>query len=267
MRKPEQVEQLYLDFDGFFASVEQQARPALRGRPVGVVPFSGTSHTCVIACSDDGKTFRELIEIGVDVVTTGNHVYRQRDILSLLSSEEDRIVRPANYSPRSAGRGYTIREDAAGRRVGVVNLQGRVFMQPTEDPFAVAEELVGKLEGETDVILVDFHGEATSEKQAMGWLLDGRVAVVAGTHTHVPTADAKVLPNGTAYVTDLGMTGPHDSCLGVEKGIILKKFLTGMPARFTVATGDTRMQGLLIDLHDGTLKATGVERIDSCLPD
>jgi len=208
-----------------------------------------------------GKTFRELVGNGVDVVTTGNHVYRQRDAIPLLHSDEARIVRPTNYSPRSAGRGFTVREDGAGRRVGVLNLQGRVFMQPTEDPFEAAEEIVGRLEAETDVILVDFHGEATSEKQAMGWFLDGRVAAVVGTHTHVPTADAKVLPNGTAYVTDLGMTGPHDSCLGVEKEIILEKFRTGMPVRFRVAKGDVRLQGVIVEIDDRG-RAVSIERVD-----
>jgi metallophosphoesterase (TIGR00282 family) len=213
------------------------------------------------------KTFKELLNHGVDVVTTGNHVYRQRDVMNIFKSEEDRLIRPANFSERSAGPGFTVRDDAKGRRVGVVNLQTRVFMGPSEDPFTAADRITEELSGRTDLILFDVHGEATSEKKAMGYYLDGRVAAVVGTHTHVPTADECVLPGGTAYITDLGMNGPHDSCLGVEKEIIIRKFLTGMPARFTVATGDARMQGLLIDLDDGALKATGVERIDTCLPD
>jgi metallophosphoesterase (TIGR00282 family) len=208
------------------------------------------------------KTFAELVAAGVDVVTSGNHVYRQREVLDLLDSGEDRILRPANYAGRAAGRGETIRPDAAGRRVGVVNLQGRVFMAPTEDPFATADEIVGRLARECDVLLVDFHGEATSEKKAMGFFLDGRVAAVVGTHTHVPTADATVLPKGTAYVTDLGMTGPHESCLGVQTEIALRRFLTGMPVRFEVASGDVRLQGLIVEIDDATGLARSVLRVD-----
>jgi metallophosphoesterase (TIGR00282 family) len=211
------------------------------------------------------KTFKELLSHGVDVVTTGNHVYRQRDVLNIFESDEDRLIRPANFSDRSAGTGFTVREDGQGRRIGVVNVQTRVFMGPSEDPFAAADRITEELTGRTDLILFDVHGEATSEKKAMGYFLDGRVAAVVGTHTHVPTADECVLPGGTAYITDLGMNGPHDSCLGVDKDIIIRKFLTGMPARFNVATGDPRMQGLLIDLDDESLKAVAVERIDRCL--
>jgi hypothetical protein len=208
------------------------------------------------------KTFEEILAAGVDLVTSGNHIYRQRDVLPLLSSCEDRLLRPANYAARAAGRGYSIRPDRGGRRVGVLNLQGRVFMAPSEDPFEAADRIVSELAGETDVILVDFHGEATSEKKAMGYYLDGRVAAVVGTHTHVPTADARVLPKGTGYVTDLGMTGPHESCLGVQSEIVLRKFLTGMPVRFDVASGDVRMQGLLVEVDPATGLATRVERID-----
>ncbi|MHC4472128.1 MAG: TIGR00282 family metallophosphoesterase [Planctomycetota bacterium] len=208
------------------------------------------------------KTFKEILSAGVDVVTSGNHVYRQRDVLPLLDSDEDRLLRPANYSERSLGRGTTVRIGPDGVRYAVLNVQGRVFMPPNEHPFAVADALVTELRDRADVILVDFHGEATSEKRALGFFLDGRVSAVVGTHTHVPTADAQVLEKGTAYVTDLGMTGPHDSCIGVEKSIVLKKLLTGMPVRFEAAAGDVRLQGLLIDLDAETGLATAVERVD-----
>ena len=211
------------------------------------------------------KTFNDLTGSGVDVVTTGNHVYRQRDVLNIFNSDEDRLLRPANFSDRSAGSGTVVRKDAEGRRIGVLNLQSRVFMGPSEDPFAAADRLVTELAAESDLILVDLHGEATSEKKAMGYFLDGRVAAVVGTHTHVPTADACVLAGGTAYITDLGMCGPHDSCLGVEKEIVIRKFVTGMPARFTVATADVRMQGLLIDIDPDTFRATAVERLERSL--
>jgi metallophosphoesterase (TIGR00282 family) len=208
------------------------------------------------------KTFRQILDAGADVVTTGNHVYRHRDVLPLLDSEEDRLLRPANYPEGAAGRGSTIRESSSGVRVAVLNLQGRVFMAPTEDPFVVADRLVTEVGAQADVTLVDFHGEATSEKRAMGFHLDGRVAAVVGTHPHVPTADAQVLEGGTAYVTDLGMTGPHDSCIGVKKEIILGKLKTGMPARFEVAEGGVRLQGLLVTVDEGSGHATAVERID-----
>ncbi|MEN8148814.1 MAG: TIGR00282 family metallophosphoesterase [Planctomycetota bacterium] len=213
------------------------------------------------------KTFNDLTGSGVDVITTGNHVYRQRDVLNIFNSDEDRLLRPANFSGRPAGRGTVIREDRAGRRVGVINLQSRVFMGPSEDPFEAADRLVTELTPECDVILVDLHGEATSEKEAMGYFLEGRVAAMAGTHTHVPTADACVLPGGTAYITDLGMCGPHDSCLGVTKEIVIRKFVTGMPARFTVASGDVRMQGLLFDVDPATGLATSAERLERRLPE
>ena len=211
------------------------------------------------------KTFNDLTGAGVDVVTTGNHVYRQRDVLNLFKTEEDRLLRPANFTGSPAGRGTVIRQDREGRRVGVINLQSRVFMGPSEDPFAAADELVTELTPECDLILVDLHGEATSEKKAMGYFLEGRVAAVVGTHTHVPTADACVLPGGTAYLTDLGMCGPHDSCLGVMKEIVVRKFVTGMPERFTVAAEDVRMQGLLFDVDPATGRATSAERFERCL--
>lgn len=213
------------------------------------------------------RTFEDLVESGVDVVTTGNHVYRHRSVLPLLGSAEDRILRPANHSPAAPGRGFTVRPDAAGRRVAVVNLQGRVFMNPpAEDPFAAADEILRRLAGEAEAVLVDFHAEATSEKQAIGWYLDGRVAAVAGTHTHVPTADARVLPGGTAYVTDVGMTGPHDSCLGVRKEIILEKFRTGLPVRFEVASENLLLQGLFVTVDEGRGLATSAGRLERTLP-
>jgi metallophosphoesterase (TIGR00282 family) len=210
------------------------------------------------------RTFEELVSAGVDVVTTGNHVFRRREILPLLDSAEDRLLRPANFSTRCPGRGLTVRRDRAGREVSVLNLQGRVFMSPSEDPFDVAEAVLEGLR--TSVLLVDVHAEATSEKEAMGWFLDGRASVVAGTHTHVPTADARVLPRGTGYVTDLGMTGPHESCLGVETDLILRRYRTGMPVRFDVATGDVRLQGLMAEIDAESGRTVRVERVEERLP-
>ena len=212
------------------------------------------------------KTLDGLLRSGVDVVTSGNHVYRYPEVLPLLDSRRDCLIRPANHSRRAPGVGSVVREDRRGRRIGVVNLQGRVFMDPSDDPFAAVEAMLDELTGDTDAILVDFHAEATSEKVAMGWFLDGQVAVVAGTHTHVPTADARILPGGTAHVTDIGMTGPHDSCLGVETHIILKRFRTGLPQRFDVAKGDVRLQAVLVSLDPQTGLARSIERIERKLP-
>ena len=212
------------------------------------------------------KTLDSLLHSGVDVVTSGNHVYRYPETLPLLDERRDVLIRPANHSRNAPGAGFVVREDRRGRRVGVVNLQGRVFMDPSDDPFAAAEAILDGLEGDTDTILVDFHAEATSEKVAMGWFLDGHVSVVAGTHTHVPTADARILPQGTAYISDLGMTGPHDSCLGVETHIILKRFRAGLPQRFDVAKEDVRLQAVVVDVDTGTGLARSIGRIERELP-
>jgi metallophosphoesterase (TIGR00282 family) len=198
----------------------------------------------------------------VDVVTSGNHVYRYAEALPLLDARRDRLLRPANHHGRAPGAGAVVSEDNAGRRIAVLNLVGRVFMDPADDPFAAVEALLESVRDEAGVVLVDFHAEATSEKVAMGWFLDGAVSVVAGTHTHVPTADARILPRGTAYVTDIGMTGPHDSCLGVQTEIILKRFRTGLPQRFDVAKNDVRLQSVLVTLDDDTGRAQSVERVE-----
>ncbi len=212
------------------------------------------------------KTLDGLLRAGVDVVTSGNHIYRYPEVLPLLDARRDRLIRPANHSGLAPGAGLVVREDRSGRRVGVINLQGRVFMDPADDPFAAVERLLAERAAGVDVILVDFHAEATSEKVAMGWFLDGKVGVVAGTHTHVPTADARVLPGGTAHVSDIGMTGPHDSCLGVETEIILKRFRTGLPQRFDVAKGNVRLQAVLVDLDPESGLARSIERVERKLP-
>jgi hypothetical protein len=238
--------------------------PALREeRGIDFVIANGEN-----AASGAGITPRILYEIvaaGVDVVTSGNHIYRQREIVAFMQTDQDRLIRPANYSPRSVGRGVLIRETGDGTRVAVMNLQGRVFMAPNLNPFDVADEILSDLEAKADVICVDFHAEATSEKKAMGWHLDGRVAAVVGTHTHVPTADETVLPGGTAYVTDLGMTGPHASCIGVATEIVLEQFLTGMPVRFRPATKDVRMQGVLLSVDPESGRARSIERVEKRL--
>lgn len=201
-----------------------------------------------------------LYEDGVDVVTTGDHVYRRSELLSRLESD-DRLVRPLNYPDTAAGRGYTLRE-IGEQKIAVINLVGRTFMQATNCPFLAADRVLEEIGKYTNVIVVDFHAEATSEKIAMGWYLDGRVSAVVGTHTHIPTADARILPEGTAYITDLGMTGPHESVIGRRVDRVLSRFITGMPAPFDVARGDVRMNGAIIEINPTSGKAISIKRLE-----
>jgi 2',3'-cyclic-nucleotide 2'-phosphodiesterase len=207
----------------------------------------------------------ELFELGIDVITTGNHVWDKREIYDYFQSENGnqhsmarRILRPANYPPRLPGTGLY-----EGRKgdvpYAVINLQGRVFMASNDDPFRVADQLLDKVKAK--VVVVDLHAEATSEKIAFGWYLDGRVTAVLGTHTHVPTADERVLPQGTAYITDVGMSGPYDSVIGVKKELVIQRFLTNMPARFEPASGDARLAGVLIDCDAASGRASSIRRI------
>ena len=202
-------------------------------------------------------TASELIESGVDVLTSGNHIWDKKEIIPYLD-EGLPLIRPANY-PDAPGRGY-LRQ----RGVTVVNLMGRVFMPPLDCPFRTADALLEKLhqEEESKVIIVDFHAEATSEKQALGWYLDGRVSGVFGTHTHVGTVDARILPKGTAYLTDVGMTGPTDSVIGSDKDAVLERFLTSRPSRLTVASGPCVLNAVLVDVDEATGKASSIERVD-----
>ncbi len=194
------------------------------------------------------KHAKELLDFGVDVLTTGNHAFRRKEIFQMLDNDQ-RIVRPANYLPGNPGRGTTVIEKD-GTRYGVLNLVGTVNMRAARSPFLAVDDEVDRLADEADLIVVDFHAEATSEKVAMGWHLDGRVCAVIGTHTHIQTADAKVLPKGTAYITDIGMTGPCDSVIGVKKEQSLERFLTQMPVRFETAEDDVYVMGGLIEAND-----------------
>jgi metallophosphoesterase (TIGR00282 family) len=202
----------------------------------------------------------QLLDWGVDVITTGNHVWAVRETVDYIGAEA-RLLRPANFPAGVPGKGTYLARTAKGRPVGVVNLMGRVFMQDLDDPFTRAIEEIETLRGRTRVILVDFHAEATSEKVAMGWHLDGKVTAVIGTHTHVQTADEQILPHGTAYLTDAGMTGPHDGVIGVEKNAVIDKFLRGMPVKMEPASGNPRMNGILIAADEETGKATSVRRL------
>jgi metallophosphoesterase (TIGR00282 family) len=207
--------------------------------------------------------FHKLRSYGVDVCTLGDHAFKKGDILPTLQGSE-RIVRPANLSPQAAGRTHTLVTTNSGVQVAVFCLLGRIYMShlPADDPFAAADKVLAGLPKTCKVAVCDMHAEATSEKVAMGHHLDGRCSVVVGTHTHIPTADAKVLPNGTAYLSDLGMTGPYDSVLGRRKDRVLKFMTQNMPHPFDVATGDVRMCGALAEIDEASGKAISMERIE-----
>ena len=193
-----------------------------------------------------GRQAKEMLDAGIDVLTGGNHTLRQTDLFPLLEADK-RVLRPDNMAPNAPGRGYVVVDVAGGFRVGVINLLGSVFMDAAHSPFAVVDALVERARRETRWVVVDIHAEATSEKVALSRHLDGRVTAVIGTHTHVQTADARVLPGGTAYMTDLGMTGPHDGVIGVRSDIVLRRFLSGSSGRFEPADGEVLVQGAIVE--------------------
>jgi len=202
----------------------------------------------------------QLLEWGVDVMTSGNHIWDKKEALSYIGAEP-RLLRPANYPAGAPGNGSYLARTRDGRSVGVVNVMGRVFMLNIDDPFAVVLREIEALKERTRIVFVDFHAEATSEKIAMGWHLDGRVTAVVGTHTHVQTADERILPKGTAFLTDVGMTGPHDSIIGVDIEAALGKFLTALPARFETATGNPRLHAVIVEADEQTGRAIEIERL------
>jgi metallophosphoesterase (TIGR00282 family) len=206
----------------------------------------------------------QLLEWGVDVMTSGNHIWDKKEALDYVGAEP-RLLRPANYPAAAPGNGSYLARSRDGQTAGVINVMGRVFMPLTDDPFAVVLKEVEALKSRARIIVVDFHGEATSEKVAMGWHLDGKVTAVIGTHTHVQTADERILPKGTAYLTDVGMTGPHDSIIGVEIEAALGKFVTGLPARFDTAVGNSRLNAVIIEADAETGRATDIERLSYSL--
>jgi len=210
------------------------------------------------------KIAQELFSFGLDMLTSGDHIWKRKEILETLDSET-RILRPANYPKGAIGRGYGTVKTKKGDTAGVINLEGRVFMSTLDCPFKRAKEALEELKEKTRVILVDIHAEATSEKVAMGWFLDGMVSAVVGTHTHVQTADERILPGGTAYITDLGMTGPYDSVIGRRPEQILARFLTQMPVRFEMASDNVQLAGVVLDIDETTGKARGIERVQEKL--
>ncbi|OGS18132.1 MAG: metallophosphoesterase [Elusimicrobia bacterium RIFOXYA2_FULL_50_26] len=208
-----------------------------------------------------GPLALELFDSGAQVLTLGNHAFDRKEVDSIIG--DPRIVRPANYPPMVAGRGCTVITTTTGKKLAVISLMGRVYMPHTDCPFRKASEVLETMAKENpdiNIVFVDFHAEITSEKQAMGWYLDGRVSAVIGTHTHIPTADERILPGGTAYLTDAGMTGPRDGVIGMDKDIIIKKYITGVRQHYSMAKGTAVMQGCVITVDETTGKATNIER-------
>lgn len=208
------------------------------------------------------KCAEELFSYGIDVLTSGDHIFKRQEVLSIIDNPY--LLRPANLPPQALGKGYCILEKK-GIKIGVLNLQGRVFMQPIDCPFRIAQEIVEKIRKETNIIIVDIHAEATSEKIALSFFLDGEVSLVCGTHTHVQTADEKILPLGCAYITDVGMTGPCGSVIGRRKEQVIERFLTGMPTRFEVALEDVQLQGVVCEIDQNSGKAKAIKRVKECL--
>ncbi|NLN48204.1 MAG: TIGR00282 family metallophosphoesterase [Clostridiales bacterium] len=205
------------------------------------------------------KIYDELLSYGIDVITLGNHAWAKKEVFSFIN-EADRLVRPANYPAGTPGNPYIIIEHI-GVNIAIVNLCGRIYMDCIDCPFKTIETIILEIQNKADIIILDFHGEATSEKIAMGWFLDGKVTAVLGTHTHVQTADERVLPGGTAYISDVGMTGPKNSVLGVKKDIIIKKFLTGLPGRFEIEDDDGQFNAVVLTLGD-CLEAADIKRLN-----
>ncbi len=208
------------------------------------------------------KSAEELFDSGCDCLTSGDHIWKLKEVFKII--DHPYVLRPLNLAPAVPGRGYCILKKN-DLKLGVINLQGRVFMPAIECPFRAVREAVLQIRKETNCLLVDIHAEATSEKVAMGYFLDGEVSAVCGTHTHIQTADEKILPKGTAYISDAGMCGPYDSVIGQEKVRIIERFLTGMPVKFEVASGDVQLCGVIVDIDEASGKARGIERIQEKL--
>lgn len=230
--------------------------------------ISGLGIDCVIANAENAaggsgltpQIYQKLLRYGVNLITLGDHTYRKKDIIETLE-KNDNIARPANFSEQAAGRGFAIYKSGKGPTVAAVALIGRLFMKPADCPYSAIDRLLPLLQQKADIIVVDFHAEATSEKIAMGYHLDGRVSLCFGTHTHVVTADERILPEGTAYITDIGMTGAYDSVLGRGVESVLKSFRTQMPFPFEIATGDVKMDAILVTVDSNSKKAEHIERI------
>jgi 2',3'-cyclic-nucleotide 2'-phosphodiesterase len=239
--------------------IKRGVRALARAHQADVVVANGENAAAGAGLTRENA--HDIFKAGVHVITGGNHIWDKREVLEFID-QEPRLVRPANYPPGTPGRGSTMVTLADGSRVGVISLMGRVFLSTLDDPFTTAEREIASLrEQGAQVILVDFHAETTSEKIALSWFLDGRVTAVIGTHTHVQTADERILPQGTACLTDAGMTGPHDGVIGMDRQGVIARFRTGMPIRFEPAGGDPRLNGVFVTADPVTGGATAIERL------
>ncbi|OGF66026.1 MAG: metallophosphoesterase [Candidatus Fischerbacteria bacterium RBG_13_37_8] len=206
------------------------------------------------------ETAEEIFSLGINVLTTGNHIWAKKEAVALLNSEK-RLLRPLNYPEQCPGNGYVVLEDSSGHKIAIINAMGRVYIQSLDCPFKAIEAVLPSLNKHTKIIIVDIHAEATSEKKALGWFLDGRVSAIVGTHTHVQTADETILPQGTAYVTDVGMVGPYDSVIGMDKKNALSRFLTQIPERLEVAKGPCIFNAVIISIDEKSGHSTSIKRI------
>lgn len=204
-------------------------------------------------------TAREIFGAQIDIITTGDHIFKKKESREVLETMD--VLRPLNYGELAAGKGYLVKE-ISGKKIGVINLLGRVFMQPADCPFKAVRSIIEDIKSKAKVIIVDIHAEATSEKLALAYFLAGKVSAVIGTHTHIPTADERIIDDFTAYITDAGMTGSYDSVLGREKHQIIERFITNMPVRFNLAQGDVRMQGVILEIEDVTGRAVSIKRVE-----
>ncbi len=227
----------------------------------------GNSENSAAGAGMTPDTVEELFAAGLDLCTSGNHAWSKRDAIPLLSREQSRQLRPANYPEGAPGRGHAVITAKSGARLGVLNLEGRTFMKALDCPFRAADRLVAELRAQTHCVLVDMHCEATSEKNAMGHFLDGRVSAVLGTHTHIQTADARILAGGTAFATDVGMCGPWDSVIGVKKEAAIERFLTQRHVAFEPATNEVYLQGAIVDIDEATGRARSISRVQERLPE
>jgi 2',3'-cyclic-nucleotide 2'-phosphodiesterase len=241
------------------AEIVQQAVPGLRRRD-SIELVIANAENCENGSGLAPAVYRKLIDSEIDCITMGDHIYRKKDIISVLESQSN-ILKPANYPAEAPGKTWTVVKSATGKKVAVFSLIGRVFMKPVDCPFRCADKLLEEIPSDVKVRFCDFHSEATSDKQLMGRYLDGRVSAVCGTHTHVPTADEQILPGGTAYISDVGMTGPHESILGREISKVMEATLTFRPVPFEVAKNDVQISGVIIDVDPSTGKARSIRRI------
>jgi 2',3'-cyclic-nucleotide 2'-phosphodiesterase len=245
--------------------VEERLADLVQQRQIDLVIANGENSASGFGITP--RIAQELFGLGIDVISGGNHSWDRKEILEFIP-HQPRLLRPANFNASNPGSGLYVGTARNGEKFAVLNLQGRVFMSSNDDPFRKADEELAKIPEDVVFVLVDVHAETTSEKIAMGWYLDGRVSAVVGTHTHVATADERVLPKGTAYITDVGMTGPHDGVIGMDRGAIIKRFLDGLPARFEVAGGEVQLNAVLVETNDlaprnesGRYPARSIERL------